>query len=162
MNSNNVVSITLGEDKVARINKAFLDFLMELRPDLAALSPKQKQSLPKMGDGSYAFVQKANDYCITNAEFAPVFLDLTEMHKDADVIRFLTPLLQSITALQSDLEDTIIIASSEAFSAARTYYNSVTYAAANGNLSAKPIAEDLSQRYPGRTKKAKTDKNKPQ
>lgn len=152
METSNIVSINLTEEIKAELSEKFSAFQSALKPYLTALSPKQKKTLTKMGDLSYAFVTSADDYLTSHPEYAPNFMDAPEMHKDVDIIRFFTQLLQSLNTIQNDLEDTITLAGSEAYTAARTYYNSVTYAAGIGKLSAKAIAEDLSQQYPGRNK----------
>ena len=148
----NQVSILVTTDKQARLNKLLKDISDELRPDLLALTPDEKLALAKMGDISIPFVERADGYCVSNPEFAPIFLDLEEMHKDVTAYQSLKPFLDSLTMLQTDLRDTLTVAGSEAFAAARVYYNSVTYAAKNGSLSAKVIAEELGKRYPGTRK----------
>lgn len=59
--------------------------------------------------------------------------------------------------LASDLDDTLMLCGSEAYAGARYYYNSVSYAARQGNISAKPITEDLAMRYPGVKRKKQVD-----
>ena len=128
-----------------------------LKPYLHGLTGDERSSIAKMGDKSVPFVSKSFTYCGSNPEFAPNFLDVPEMGKDVDVVETLTPVFNAVNVFQSDLDDTIMLCGSEAFTAARYYYNSVGFAAKNGNTSAKPIAEDLAKRFPG----VKRKKNEP-
>jgi hypothetical protein len=149
MYQKNIVSIQLPEGVLDQIKRSIREDGDLLSPHLVALTEDEKSTLTKMSDGTLAFVQKAYDYCIINPEFVPVYLDVVEMKKDLVAYTELKPLLDMLANLHSDLRDTLTMAGSEAFTAARTYYNSVSYAAKTGSLSAKPIAEDLSMRFPG-------------
>ena len=57
-----------------------------LRKYLIALSPEQRRTMLKMGDGSEPFVEKVLDYVKTNPQFLPAVLSAEEMDKDWKLI----------------------------------------------------------------------------
>ena len=143
----NVVSIDLAPGFVDKLVESMKATTGTVSPYLIALTDEEKSSMSKMHDGSLAFVKKACDYSVSNPEYVPPYLNVPEMIKDLKAYNDLKPLLDVVANLHSDLLDTITMAGSEAFAAARAYYNSVSYAAKHGSLSAKPISEDLAQRF---------------
>jgi hypothetical protein len=129
-----------------------------LKPWLQSLSTEQRKGTAKMSDKTLAFVEKTDNYVKSHADFSPKFLDIVEMAKDLAAVKALKPVLDVLSTLYSDVDDTVLLCGSEAFAASRIYYNSVVYAAKQGVESAKPIAEDLSKRFPGTPRKKKTGK----
>ena len=49
------------------------------------LTPEQRKSLPKMGDKSQAFVNKALEVATQNPDFLPGSFDLEEMKRDVEL-----------------------------------------------------------------------------
>jgi len=149
MSQDNRISVSIPQqvidDALANIKKAS----DSLKPYLQGLTEDERGSIAKMGDKSSPFVSKSFNYCGSNPEFAPNFLNVTELEKDLGTVDQLTPVLNAVSVLRSDLDDTVMLCGSEAFTGARYYYNSVSFAAKNGNTAAKPIAEDLARRFPG-------------
>lgn len=108
-----------------------------------------------MGDKTLALVEKIVDYSGTNPEFIPSYMDKKGFDDDFNVTTALKPIDGLLQQLQSDVNDTVMLAGHEAFVQALTYYNAVAYAAETGQAGAKPIYEDLKARFPGRrTKKS--------
>lgn len=124
-----------------------------LLPYLQALTPDERQALPKMSDKTIAFVSKTEAYTLSNPEFAPAFMEVHEFDLDFKLVQVLKPLLDICTQLCSNIEDTSMLGGSEAYVAALMYYNSVKLAAKTGQASAGPIYDDLSQRFPGGPRK---------
>ena len=149
MSQDNRISITIPQPVADEVLVNIKRAAEALKPFLKALTDDERKTLAKMGDKSIAFVTKTHAYCGSNAEFAPNFLDIPELGKDLDAAISLTPMLKALKVLLSDVDDTIMLCGNEAYTGARFYYNSVVFAAKNGNTSAKPIAEDLAKRYPG-------------
>ena len=157
MSQDNRISVTIPQQVIDEVISNIKKSADLLKPYLQGLTHEERQSLAKMGDKTLPFVSKSYAYCGSNAEFAPNFLDINEMGKDLSTTETLTPVLNALEVLRSDVDDTVMLCGNEAFSGARYYYNSVTFAAKNGNTSAKPIAEDLAKRFPG----VKRKKNNP-
>lgn len=69
------------------------------------------------------------------------------MKKDFDATTQLLPILRSVEQVESNLSDTAMMAGSEAYVAALSYYNSVKMAAKMNIPGAKPIYDDLRKRF---------------
>ena len=119
-----------------------------LTPHMATLTAEERKEIAKMSDKTVAFVTKTVNYCNTNPEFTPSYLSLDELKKDLNLVNVLKQLLDKATQLCQALEDTTMLAGSEAYLAALMYYNSVKGAAKQGVMSAEPIYNDLAERFP--------------
>ena len=100
-----------------------------------------------MSDGSAPFVNKTMDYATEESKFAPPYFSVEEMRKDFNAVIHLTQILRRVDKLQSNLNDTLMLAGSESFVAALSCYNSVKMAARMNVPGAKPIYDDLSKRF---------------
>lgn len=147
MATNNQISIEIPQELIDEVAKNVQREFGKLKPYLQALTDEQKQSLFKMGDKTVSTVQKTDSYAQTNPEFIPGYMDTTEFRKDTKVVSQLSPLRAIIEQMASDLNDTIMLAGSEALMNALLYYGAVREAAAKGVVSAKPIYEDLKPRF---------------
>ncbi len=125
-----------------------------LAPYLKALTVDERRDLPKMSNKTFSFVSKSTEYCQSYPQFVPGFLDTAELNRDFTTTLALRPILEACTALQSDVDDTVMLAGSEALMQCLVFYGTVKTAAKAGEASAKPIYEDLSARFPGRRKKS--------
>ena len=76
----------------------------------------------------------------------------SEFNQDEAVATALTPLQNIAFQLASDIDDTRLLAGSEALAEALIYYGSVREAANKGVLQAKPIYEDLKSRFSKRNR----------
>lgn len=136
------------EQAIAKINEAGA----LLKPYLLTLTTTERSDLPKMGDKSSSFVQKALEYSRTNPEFAPGYLNLGDFEIDFTDSQSLIAILNSVTQLVNGIDDTKLIAGSEAYQAALLYYNGVQRAVDMNVPGAKAIYDELKNRFPGRTK----------
>lgn len=118
-----------------------------LTPYLEALTPKERKGILKMGDKTIAFVDKALDYAQNNPQFGPAYMDIKGLSDDVDAVSGLTEIEQPVKSLAMQLDDTIMVAGSEAYTAALSYYSSVKLAAKRDMPGAKPIADDLKVRF---------------
>lgn len=127
-----------------------------LAPYLHALTPEERHNMLKMKDKTVAFVTKALGYAEASPQFGPAYLNVGELHADVENVNGLTQIEQPVESLQLQLNDTIMMSGSEAYTAALSYYNSVKEAARRNVPGAKAIYDDLKVRFE-RTKE-KTDK----
>jgi hypothetical protein len=123
-----------------------------------ALTPAQRMGLPKLGDKTLAFVNKTAEYANSQSKFVPSYLDKAEWDKDIKAFGQLTNLLALSNQITSTIADTAMLAGSEAYVNSLSFYNNVKQANKMNEPSAKPIYEDLSQRFPGRITKAELNK----
>jgi hypothetical protein len=124
-----------------------------LEPYLLALTPEERHEMIKMGDKTLSFVEKSYDFAVSNPSFLPSFLPLSEFEIDMEDALKLRPLNILVKQLYDGIEDTVMIAGSEAFQAALVFYSAVKQAASQDIPGAKAVCEELKVRFPGRKKK---------
>ncbi|MCO4293402.1 hypothetical protein NF867_11045 [Solitalea sp. MAHUQ-68] len=154
----NKVSLNIAPADLTAIKSAMQVLTEKLGPHLLELKNNEARELPKMGDKSLAFVTKAYEYAKQHPEFAH-FLDVTEFEKDTVAVQALRELLTPLAQLHQKLEDTMLLAGSEAYTAALTYYGSVKEGNKRNVPNSKIIYDDLSLRFPGRTKAKEAKKD---
>jgi len=151
MSQQNQVAIQIPAAVLQNILKLIADLQTALAPYVITLTPTDRKTLLKMSDKSVAFVTKSLEYTKSNPEFVPPYLSITDMQVDVDAVAQLGPLLKQIQQVADNLDDTVMLSGSEAYTAALLYYNSVKQAIKGNVPNAKTIYDDLSQRYAGRT-----------
>jgi hypothetical protein len=124
-----------------------------LAPYIVALTPSERHELPKMGEKTISFVEKAYDYARQNPNLVPPYLDMTAFGTDFEDAHGLWTLVNSIRQLEENTGDTEMTAGSEAYQAALVFYKSVKMAAAQDIPGAKAVYEELKTRFPGGKRK---------
>lgn len=152
MSLSNRISEEIPAAVIADVAAKLKECRTALEPYLFGLTEKERQELFKMGNKTVATVQKVKSYTDTNPEFIPSYMQTNEFDKDAEVVNQLTPLHNVAFQLASDLDDTRMLAGSEALAEALIYYGSVREAATKGIPQAKPIYADLKERFSQRNK----------
>lgn len=145
--SKNQISVEIPQNVVTEVEQKLKECQKLLAPYLQALTADEVQALFKMGDKTYATVQKVKDYLQTNPEFAPAYMEKEEFLKDVKVVEQLSPILNLAKQLTSDVQDTLTLSGSEALTSGMLYYGATKEAASKGVATAKPIYEDLAQRF---------------
>ncbi|KQR94981.1 hypothetical protein ASG01_03740 [Chryseobacterium sp. Leaf180] len=153
MSSNNQFSAEIPQSVILEVTQKLQEIRTLLAPYLQGLTAEERETLFKMGDKTVATVQKVKSYIDTNSEFVPNYMDEPEFLKDEAVVSGLSPVYNLTTQLSSDINDTMTLAGSEAITAALLYYGSVKEAASKGIATAKPIYEDLSERFTRKSSK---------
>jgi PHD/YefM family antitoxin component YafN of YafNO toxin-antitoxin module len=149
MSTPNRVTQVIPPEVIAAVTANFNAIKDALQPFIQGLTPEERKTIPKVSNKTISFVTKSDSYTETNANFAPVFMDVKDFSVDVQVLNQLKPLLDMSEQIFSNIDDTLMLAGSEAYLAALMYYNSVKFAAKSGLPDAKPIYEDLSERFPG-------------
>ncbi|MDR1218111.1 MAG: hypothetical protein LBK73_00700, partial [Treponema sp.] len=93
-----------------------------LAPYLLALTPAERRELPKMGEKTIAFVEKAYDFARQNPNLIPPYLDVAAFGVDFDDAHSLWTLLNTAQQLEEGIGDTEMTAGSEAYQAALVFY----------------------------------------
>ena len=106
-----------------------------------------------MGDKTMAFVSKSLDYSRQNSEVVPKYLIVDEFAKDVDAFKRLFQVSGLVQQLSEKIDDTMLLAGSEAYGASLAFYNSVKTAITAGEVGLKAVYDDLSARFPGRPPK---------
>jgi hypothetical protein len=119
-----------------------------LAPYLLPLTPTERRDLPKMGDKTLSFVEKAQDYAHQYPQLCPSYLNLTEFDTDMTDATGLRRVHITARQLSDDIDDTAMVAGSEAYQAALVFYNAIKAAAAQDIPGAKEVYNDLKTRFP--------------
>ena len=132
-----------------------------LKPYLIALTPDERQEIPKMGPKTLNFVEKSHAYAHENPEFVPPYLQMGEFDTDFADAHGLWVLYNRIRQVEEGVSDTQMTAGSEAFQAALIFYNSVKVAASQNISGAKAVYEELKRRFPGGKKQPISEAGEP-
>jgi phage gpG-like protein len=147
MSTNNQISIVIPQNILNEVTSKLQECKTALAPYLQGLTADDRITMLKLGNKTVATVQKTKSYLDTNPEFAPAYMDKAEFLKDEATATQLSPIENLAHQLATDISDTIMLAGSEALYAALLYYGQVKEAHHKGIATAKPIYEDLSQRF---------------
>ena len=150
-------SIFIPADILAQVQNLIKQANTLLLPYVTSLTPAERHAILKMGEKTLSFVEKAHEFALQNPNLVPPFLDMTAFDTDfADAHNLWTVLLSS-QQLHENLDDTTMVAGSEAYQAALVFYNSVKMAASQDIPGAKAVYEELKKRFPGRHKRSGDD-----
>lgn len=149
--SQNKVSVSIPEADYAQVVQKLTEVQALLKPHVVALTSDERRALPKMGDKTFAFVEKALSYSKDKPALTPGFIEVAEWEKDSQAQNQLVNLYRMCEQLCSSLDDTAMLCGSEAYTNALGFYNSIKQAAKMNVPDAKPIYEDLAYRFPGRS-----------
>ncbi|MDR2474157.1 MAG: hypothetical protein LBD53_11495 [Tannerella sp.] len=126
-----------------------IDAALELlAPYLLPLTPEERHDLPKMGNKTLSFVEKAQDYAHHYPQLCPSYLNVAEFDTDVTDATGLRTVHISAKQLSDNIDDTVIVAGSEAYQAALMFYNAVKAATAQDIPGAKEVYNDLKTRFP--------------
>ncbi|GAB3225931.1 hypothetical protein J0A67_08085 [Algoriphagus aestuariicola] len=155
MSTRNLVSVDIPDADITKVKDALKLVVDTLGPYVIALTPEDRRTMLKMGDGTEPFVEKTMDYVASNPQFLPSVVSAVEMGKDWKVISQLTPILRTVEQLQSNLNDTIMESGSELYADCLGYYGGVQFGVKMNIPDAKPIDEDLGRRFKGQGRRKK-------
>ncbi len=107
-----------------------------------------------MGAKTLAFVSKTLAYASQNPSLVPNYIDLEEAKKDNKLASDIYVIFQQLSTLLRAIEDTGMIAGSEAYEAALVIYHSIKGASRSNVPGTQAMHDDLKQRFPGRGKQS--------
>ncbi len=149
MAQDNQISATLQQQEVDNLRNQ-VQSIRAMLPFLVNLTAEERRTYPKMGDKTLAFVTKALEYARDNYHLVPPYLNVSEFEKDMTLVQQLHSILRPLRSLLESLDDTAMLAGSESYSAALTFYQSVKLAKSMNVPGIDSIYEDLQARFPGR------------
>ncbi len=121
MLENKIDAVVTEDNKTAVANA--VQAVRDALPFLLDLTPDERRNMAKLGDKSVAFVTKALELANQNSDFLPGSFNIEEMRKDVNLYNDLHAIRGSIVQLQELLEDSIMQAGNEAYSAALVVYH---------------------------------------
>jgi len=145
---NRISAVLAPADKTAVLDA--INTIKTKLPFLVNLSADERRKLPKMSDKTLAFDEKCASYMAAHPELIPGYVDADEVTKDRNLRTDLTDVLQQAQQVVEGIEDTVMLAASEAYMADLSFYQNVRQAAQRGVVGVDTIYNDLSQRFPGR------------
>lgn len=159
MANENQISIEIPEEEIKLLNEHFKAITLIFKKYTIALSPEERRKKAKMGDKTIGFVEKVMEYAVSNPEFIPSYMKVDELNIDFKAADVLTNMFRIISQLSNELNDTILLCGSEAYTAALMYYAAVRQASKDNATGAKTIYEDLKKRFE-KIKPVKSPKSK--
>jgi hypothetical protein len=109
------------------------------------LTPPERRRVAKLGRKSQTFVVQALDAATQYPNLMPGCLDVNEARRDLALFEALHPVLQSINQLKELVEDTQMLAGSEAYEAARVAYASIKTIGKSMGLD--EVKDELAQQF---------------
>jgi hypothetical protein len=152
----NRISFLLEESDKQEILAALEVLKTKLLPLLVELGHGEARELPLMGDKSYAFVIKALEFAKQYPEYAAL-IDVPEFEKDVNTVSLLREIHIPLSQITKKVHDTMTLAGSEAYVAGLTYYGSSKEGIKRKIPNAVLIANELKQRFPGRSQAKKSE-----
>lgn len=147
MPTDNRISIQIPIAERTQILEAVDTIKRLLLPYLVALTPDERVTLPKVSEGTLPFVEKVAEYVKNVPHFNPPFLDKDELKIDLEAMKVLLEFYKPMERILNLLDDTILLCGSETYIPALSYYNSVKVASKMNIPEAKPIYQDLKERF---------------
>lgn len=144
--NNNRVSSTLTEAQMAEV-KAAVQSIYTAIPFLLGLTVEERISLPKINVVNKVFTEDAINAIVNNAEMLPNYLNVVNMQTDMQLFAQLDELTGLVRQLLEKLEDTQILAGSEAYVSALTGYRLFGAAAEAGIPGSDAIYDALKARF---------------
>ncbi|MEO1300198.1 MAG: hypothetical protein AAFW75_31385 [Cyanobacteria bacterium J06636_16] len=117
------VDAAISADDLKAVTDA-LETIREKLPFLVGLTSTQRRELVKIGRKSQTFVVQALDMAEEHSDLMPRCLSVEDARRDMELFEALNPILLSLSQLQKLVEDTQMVAGSEAYAAARLAYQS--------------------------------------
>ena len=139
-------------EAIAAIDAAFAALDRYLLPRLEIAPIGRRHARIRMGDKTEPFVDKVRDYLQTNPELMPSYADRPAFERAVGRLDILRPYQRRLAQYKKMVDDSVGIAGSDAMEGALPYYKTSGEAAKKKRPGAVTIYEDLSQRFPRRTR----------
>ncbi|MDR1182390.1 MAG: hypothetical protein LBL13_10485 [Bacteroidales bacterium] len=157
--SNNIHNSSIPKEIIKDVMGKIDEVERILSPYLYPLTTEDRHRILKMGDKSLAFVEKTGELAASNPQFCPAYFNLDDLNVDiADAVG-LRALNNRLEQLSREVDDTMMLAGSEAFTQSLSFYNTVKQAARDNIPGAQPLLDELKKRFIiGRPKSSKNEK----
>jgi len=110
----NLISTTVPDKDVKEILNA-LKFINEKLPDLVTLTKEELTTLPKIGENTNSFVLENLREAENNPGLVPKDVEIGEIKRDVELIKAISRILNPLKKLERKLEDSALLAGSEAY-----------------------------------------------
>jgi hypothetical protein len=152
---NDRVNTTATAVQVTAVKAAFQTILTNL-PFLVGLTADERKSLNSIDVNNKAFTEDAINAGVNNAALIPAYISVANMKNDLTLFTQLDELSGLASQLCERIEDTKMLAGSEAYNAALALYKIFGSAADAGVSGADSIVDQLKKRFATSTGNAVT------
>ena len=147
---NDRMNITATAVQVTAVKAAFQTILTNL-PFLVGLTTDERKTLTTIDVSNKAFTEDAINAGVNNATLVPSYISVANMKNDLTLFTQLDELSGLANQLCERIEDTKMLAGSEAYSSALGLYKAFGAAADAGAPGADSIVDQLKKRFPSNT-----------
>lgn len=133
-----------------------------LQPYMGDLNAKQRKGTARLSAKTAALIRKGPDYGRSHPHFLPGLFNADVLAGSVTNMDLWSALRRPFALLNSQVEDTAIIANADAFQKNLAFYNSVKSAAKLNAPDAEQIAEDLGQAFVGMGPKGAAPDSEPE
>lgn len=145
---NNRMNITATPEQISAVKSA-LQTINDNLPFLTGLTIDERISLPAIDVNNKAFTEDAINAGMNNSSLIPSYISVENMQKDMTLFSQLDELIILTKQTLEKLEDTQMLAGSEAYTSALALYKMFRSAAEAGVPGADAIYNQLRQRFAG-------------
>ncbi|WP_299180738.1 hypothetical protein [uncultured Aquimarina sp.] len=143
---NNRLSVTVDPAAITEV-KNRIEEINTLLPFLTGLTKDERRTLPKINRSNKIFVEDTLDSMRQNGDILPNFINVEEVDKDYALYNELKVLALELAALSEKVNDTRILAGSEAYSTSLLAYKMFGVAANSGVAGAEALHSRLKERF---------------
>jgi len=143
---NNRVNTTATAAQLTAVRTAFQTILTNL-PFLVGLTADERKSLNAIDVNNKAFAEDALSAAVNNATLVPGYISVPTMQNDLTLFAQMDEISGLANQLCERIEDTKMLAGSEAYNTALSLYKSFGTAADAGVLGADSIVDKLKTRF---------------
>lgn len=124
MTYSNLISTAIPDKEIKEILDA-INTINEKLPDLIVLTKEEIVALPKMGEHTVDFVLENLKQAENNPDLVPHNVEIDEIIKDVELIKAIHKILNPLKKLERKLEDSALLAGSEAYLPSLAIYNAM-------------------------------------
>ncbi|WP_299897186.1 hypothetical protein [uncultured Aquimarina sp.] len=143
---NNRLSVTVDPAVITEV-KNRIEEINTLLPFLTGLTKEERRTLPKINRSNKIFVEDTLDSMRQNGNILPNFISVDEVEKDYDLYNELKVLALELAQLTEKVNDTHILAGSEAYTTSLLAYKMFGVAANSGVAGAEALHNRLKERF---------------
>src|SRR3954468_12544027 len=146
--TNNRINISATAAQITAVKTALQTISTNL-PFLTGLTIEERTALPAINVTNKAFTEDAINAGVNNAALIPSYVSVPNMQNDLLLFSQLDEIIGVVKQLLEKLEDTQLLAGSEAYTSAFTLYKLFTSASEAGVAGSDAVVTQLKQRFAG-------------
>ncbi|WP_333600272.1 hypothetical protein [Flavobacterium sp.] len=148
--TNNRIIATMDAADIVAVKTALVT-IQDKIPFLLGLTTDERTSLPKIDVSNKAFVEDAINAAVNNNSMLPSFFKVNDMQIDLNLFMQLEKIMSLVRQLQEKIDDTHLLAGSEAYVSALSAYKLFAAAADAGVPGADAVYDQLRERFTNNT-----------